>query len=139
MKGGFEVFLDTNVYLKHLHGDEDSVLLKCLSLFDCYTSVINAAEVFAECKSGQQEENAKQAFFGSGVLGIPYRYSGTLGKLLKEKVNYRDACILTMLIETKLPFVSFINKQEYSERYGIKFIQPQLILKHNSPQEILAI
>ena len=138
MKSEFEVFLDTDIYLKHLYGDKDSVLLKCLSLFDCYTSVINASEVFAECTSKLQEENAKQAFFGSGVLGIPYRYSHTMGRLLKEKVNYRDACVLTMLIETKLPFVSFTNKKdEYSKKYGIKIIQPQLIQKYSTPQLIL--
>lgn len=139
MKSEFEVFLDTDVYLKHLRGDEDSVLLKCLSLFDCFTSVINASEVFAECETKEQEEKAKQSFFGSGVLGIPYKYSHTIGKLLKQKVNYRDALILTIVIETKLPVVSFINKdkqEEYKTKFGIKFAQPQDILKHNTPQSI---
>lgn len=141
MKTDYEVFLDTDVYLKHLHGDEDSVLLKCLSLFDCYTSVINASEVFAECKTKEQEENAKQAFFGSGVLGIPYKYSHTIGKLLKQKVNYRDALILTIVIETKLPVVSFINienQEEYKAKFGIKFVQPQIILKYNTPQLVFS-
>lgn len=137
MKSEFEVFLDTDVYLKHLQGDEDSVLLKCLSLFDCYTSVINASEVFAKCSSKQQEENAKQAFFGSGVLGIPYKYSHTIGKLLKDNMNYRDAFMTAILIETKLPIVSFTNMDsDYSGKYGIKIIQPQVILKNNSPQAI---
>ena len=143
MKSEFEVFLDTDVYLKHLNGDEDSVLLKCLSLFDCYTSVINASEVFAECETKEQEENAKQSFFGSGVLGVPYKYSHTIGKLLKQKVNYRDALMLTIVIETKLPVVSFINiKEEYQkeliEKYGIKFIQPQIIQQYNTPQIIFS-
>ncbi len=139
MKTDYEVFLDTDVYLKHLYGEKDSVLLKCLSLFNCFTSVINASEVFAKCSSNRQEENAKQAFFGSGVLGIPYRYSHTIGKLLKEKVCERDAMLLAMVIETKLPLVSFINKEkqeEYSGRYGIKFVQPQVIQKYNTPQII---
>lgn len=139
MKNEFEVFLDTDVYLKHLYGDKDSVLLRCLSLFDCYTSVINASEVFAQCSSKQQEENAKQAFFGSGVLGIPYKYSHTIGKLLKQELNYRDAYMMAMIIETKLPIVSFIYKErqeEYTKKFGIKFIQPQLIQKYNTPQSI---
>jgi len=139
MKSEFEVFLDTDVYMKHLQGDEDSVLLKCLSLFDCFTSVINASEVFAKCSSKQQEENAKQAFFGSGVLGIPYKYSHTIGKLLKDEVNYRDACMISILIETKLPIVSFTNmKSEYAEKYGIKIVQPQIIQQYNTPQLIFS-
>lgn len=139
MKSEFEVFLDTDVYLKHLQGNEDSVLLKCLSIFDCFTSVINASEVFAECETKEQEENAKQAFFGSGVLGVPYKYSHTIGKLLKQKVNYRDALMLTIVIETKLPLVSFINKdkqEEYKTKFGIKFVQPQIIQLYNTPQLI---
>jgi len=141
MKTEFEVFLDTDVYLKHLQGDEDSVLLKCLSLFDCYTSVINASEVFARCETKEQEEKAKQSFFGSGVLGIPYKYSHTIGRLIKDKVNYRDACVITMILETKLPVVSFTDtalQDEYSKRFGIKFIQPQTIQKYNTPQLIFS-
>lgn len=137
MKSDFEVFLDTDVYLKHLYGAKDSVLLKCLSLFDCYTSVINASEVFSRCETKEQEEFAKQAFFGSGVLGIPYKYSVTIGKLLKSKTDFRDACMLAMAIETKLPVISFTDmKAEYSEKFGIRFIQPQFVLKYKSPQII---
>jgi len=137
MKSDFEVFLDTDVYLKHLYGEKDSVLLKCLELFDCYTSVINASEVFSECKSAKQEEYAKQAFFGSGVLGIPYKYSVTIGKILKHKIDFRDACMIAMMLETKLPVISFTDKKaEYSAQFGIKFIQPQFVLKYKSPQII---
>ncbi len=139
MKSEFEVFLDTDVYLKHLQGNEDSVLLKCLSLFDCYTSVINASEVFAKCETKEQEENAKQSFFGSGVLGIPYKYSHTIGKLLKDNVNYREACVTAILIETKLPIVSFTNmKSEYAEKYGIKIVRPHIIQQYNTPQLIFS-
>lgn len=139
MKSEFEVFLDTDVYLKHLQGDEDSVLLKCLSLFDCYTSVINASEVFAKCETKEQEENAKQSFFGSGVLGIPYKYSHTIGKLLKDKMNYRDACVTAILIETKLPIVSFTDmKSEYAQKYGIKIVQSHIIQQYNTPQLIFS-
>ncbi len=139
MKSDYEVFLDTDIYLKHLYGDKDSVLLKCLSLFECFTSVINASEVFAQCNSKLEEENAKQSFFGTGVLGIPYKYSHTIGKLLKEKMNTREAYMMAMVIETKIPIVSFKYKdtqEEYSKKFGIKFIQPQTIQKYNTPQLI---
>lgn len=139
MKSDFEVFLDTDIYLKHLCGDKDSVLLKCLTLFECFTSVINASEVFSECSTKQQEENAKQSFFGTGVLGIPYKYSHTIGKLLKDKMNIRDAYMMAMVIETKIPVVSFKYKdtqEEYTKKFGIKFIQPQLIQKYNTSQLI---
>jgi len=137
MKSEHEVFLDTDVYLKHLKGTKDSVLLKSLSLFDCYTSVINASEVFAECRNKDEIEKAKHSFYGTGVLGMPYKYSTTLGKLLKEKVNFRDASVLAMLIETKLPIVSFTDKyDEFAVCFGIKILKPQLIQKYKTPQII---
>lgn len=137
MKSDFEVFLDTDIYLKHLYGEKDSVLLKCLSLFDCYTSVINASEIFSLCKNKKQEETAEQAFFGSGVLGIPYRYSAAIGKLLKEKIEIRDAVVCAVALETKLPVVSFREeKAELYKRLGIKFLHPQVIQKYKTPQLI---
>jgi len=137
MKSEFEVFLDTDVYLNHLKGTKDSVLLKSLSLFGCFTSVINASEVFSECKTDAEHEKAKHSFYGSGVLGIPYKYSVTLGKLLKENVNFRDAAVLTMLIETKLPIVSFTDKyDEYAGKFRIKILKPELIQKYKTPQII---
>lgn len=137
MKSDFEVFLESDVYLKHLYGEKNSVLLKCLELFNCYTSVINASEVFSVCKTKKQEETAKQAFFGSGVLGIPYKYSHTIGKLLKEKIELRDAVVCAIALETKLPIVSFTEeKAEMFKRTGIKFLHPHIIQKYKNPQLI---
>lgn len=87
MKSRFELFLDTDVFMNHLSNKPESgspLLLKCLSVFDyCYTSVINASEIFAACSSKKMLENAKHSFYGVGVLGIPYKYSFMISEVMK--------------------------------------------------------
>lgn len=98
MNKRFEIFLDTDIYLEHLSqpaalkGKErgDSYLIKCLNMFDCFTSVINASEIFAGCSTKSMQEKAKHAFYGSGVLGIPYKYSVRAGEVInriKKKIS----------------------------------------------------
>ncbi len=86
MKSKFEIFLDTDIFLQHLYNrySDDSLLLKCLKLFDCYTSVVNASEIFSGCHNMKMKESAKRSFDKIGVLGIPFRYSLSIGEVLKK-------------------------------------------------------
>lgn len=91
MKAGFEIFLDTEFFAEELGGTKSTgVLEKCKNIFDhCYTSVVNASEVFAMAKSSEDEEEVKKLFHGVGVLGIPFRYSVKIGevmRVIKKKV-----------------------------------------------------
>ena len=93
MKSKFEIFLDTDIFLSHLDkrsSGNESLLTKCLGMFDgCYTSVINASEIFSECKSPKAEDEAKRLFADVGILGIPFRYSLKIGKamrIIKKKI-----------------------------------------------------
>jgi predicted nucleic acid-binding protein len=132
MKSGSEAFLDTHVFADHLtfRSKEGSFLLKCLESFDhCYTSVINIGEVLSACKTKQQNEKAKRAFYGVGLLGIPYRYSNKLGRILRhlktsDTNSYRDALIIMMCSETKLQLVTFDPKRylSLSKKFGVKVI-----------------
>ena len=97
MKSRFEIFLDTDIYLDNpckSKKKEGSLLLKSLTLFDCYSSVINASEIFYGCTNENQLEKAKHSFFGTGVLGIPYKYSYRIGEIIK-KLNQENSTILT--------------------------------------------
>ncbi len=148
MKSRFEIFLDTDIYLNHLYkskNKEVSLLLKSLILFDCYSSVINASEIFYGCANEIQLENAKHSFYGTGVLGIPYKYSLTIaevsGKINSEKLNnnLRDAIVTAICKETKLPMFT-LNTDRYKDLfriYGMKLISKEAIEKNNSSEIIL--
>ena len=94
MKNKFEIFLDTDIFLEHLSGkkyNEVSILQKCRNTFNgCYTSVINASEVFSEYPGKRFSGKVKAVFDGTGILGIPFRYSVKIGEILssiKKKVR----------------------------------------------------
>ncbi|MBK8551893.1 MAG: hypothetical protein IPL53_12825 [Ignavibacteria bacterium] len=80
-------FIDTGIFSDHLNvkrADEISLLEKTKSLFDgCYTSVINASEIFSECSGKRAILKAKTAFEDIGILGIPFRYSLKTGEVMK--------------------------------------------------------
>ncbi|MEO8665206.1 MAG: hypothetical protein ABI462_06895 [Ignavibacteria bacterium] len=87
MKNKFEIFLDTDIFSDHLKSNavETTLLSRCLAIFDgCYTSVINASELFSECKSPKMIENTKKMFGNVGILGIPFRYSLKISEAMRE-------------------------------------------------------
>ncbi|MEO8447809.1 MAG: hypothetical protein ABI528_09955 [bacterium] len=94
MKSQFEIFLDTDIFIdssKKTHTPPvNAVLEKCLLLFDtCFTSVINASEIFAMCKNAAELENAKNLLVNVAILGIPFRYSLRISEVniaIKKKV-----------------------------------------------------
>ena len=141
MRSGNEAFLDTHIFTEHLtiSKERESFLLNCLSRFDnCYTSVINIAEVLSACKTAKQTANAKHAFYGVGLLGIPYRYSEKLGQILrnikeKDTGSYRDALIIMMCSETKLPLVTFEADRylSLSKKFNVRVIGRNSISEDN--------
>ena len=53
-------------------------------------------------------------------------------------MSYRDAVVLALCSETKLPIFS-LDTSRYrvlGRKFGVKTIEKELILKYNSPQEI---
>ncbi|MFZ1323232.1 MAG: hypothetical protein WAT71_16870 [Ignavibacteria bacterium] len=86
MKSKYEIFLDTDIILNEsVDGtlQENDLLSKCLKLFVCYTSVINASEIFSRCINKTELDNVKNFFSGINILGIPFRYSVKIGEILQ--------------------------------------------------------
>ena len=96
-----EIFIDTDVFVDHLtfkpkDPSEESILIKTISLFSSYTSVMNVSEVLAACPNKKTSDKALNAFFGISVLGIPYKYSVKIAEVLREIKKKA----LTLAIET---------------------------------------
>lgn len=77
---------------------------------------------------------AKRSITGVNLLGMPYRYSEKLGKALgyclkNGEGSYRDALVVTMCSETKLPLLTF-DKERYlslSRKFGVKLFDRKAI------------
>jgi len=106
--------------------------------------VINASEIFSGCTNRLMLDKAKHSFYGTGVLGIPYKYSIKAGEVMKQisrkslKNNFRDAMVITMCSETKLPLFT-LNDDRYSglsKIFNIKLIKKEFIIQNNFPEVI---
>ncbi len=87
MKSKYDIFLDTDIFLDLLQtktSGNQTLLSKCIDIFEgCYTSVINASEIFSECENSGMTEEAKSLFNDVGILGIPFRYSLKIAETMK--------------------------------------------------------
>lgn len=148
MKSKFEIFLDTDILNQGLSVGkfkEDSVFQRSITLFDhCYTSVINAAELFSGFSGKRAAEKVKRSLIDVGVLGIPFRYSLKIADMMKviEKFktgnNIRDAVILAMCAETRLPILTS-NESRYKElakKFKVKIISEEIVRNNTSPELI---
>lgn len=88
MKSKYEIFIDTDVLSMNANTEkgtltETDLLSKCLKLFVCYTSVINASEMFSMYSNKSELDHVKNSFTGINILGIPFRYSIKIGEILR--------------------------------------------------------
>lgn len=125
--------------------DKTGILNKCREMFECFTSVINAAEIFEECHSNDEIEKAKLSFNGINILGIPFRYSLGISETIKKikkrriRISLRDAVIISVCIQARLPMLALNDKKyfRYSDIVSLQLINKKLILHNSSSEEIL--
>ena len=122
MSGNFtEILIDTDVLLQHVtcDKDEDSDLEFLLSKFNCFTTAINASEIFYHCVSDNEKEIAQKLLNSMKVLGYNSRYSLKMFGKKEETSGIRDAMIAVVAEVSKLPFVSY-RKQIYKNwKFGV--------------------
>lgn len=148
MKSKFEIFIDTDILTQKLskkNFQKESVFQKALNIFDhCYTSVINAAELFSECSGKRAADKVKTSLIEVGILGIPFRYSLRIAEMMKEIEKsksgntLRDALVLSMCAETKLPILTS-NEMRYTKlakKFKVKIISEELVRNYISPELI---
>lgn len=149
MKSKFEIFIDTDILTQCLlikKLKKDSVFQKAIDTFDhCYTSVINAAELFSQYAGKKAAGELKRSLNAVSILGIPFRYSLSIAEIMREieksKSNnsLRDAVVLSMCMETRLPILTS-NENRYKDlakKFKVKIISEDLLRNNTSPELIL--
>ncbi len=107
--------IETDVIIDHLthnRGKGKSYLIKLAQSGLCFTSVLNASEVYFNLNSENDLQKADHLFYALKVLGIPARYSLEIKKLNNNLINYRDALIYTLARQNNLTIITF-NKDRY--------------------------
>lgn len=117
-----------NDYLMHRSSDgEPSLLRQALAQVTCYTTMINAMELFASATDQKSRDATMNLLMVVRVLGFSARYAepfATLGKEIEQEkklvLSQRELMILAMAETSKLTVVT----RTYFDRYHAASIVP---------------
>ncbi len=118
-----DLLIDTDILVDHLINDKDelSILEKAMSSHICFTTVINASELFFAV--GDQRKEADMLLRSLKVLGLHARYSLSISEFTGKVDSVRDAMICSAAKINKLSVLT-LNKTRY-QKSGLKLIHPQ--------------
>jgi hypothetical protein len=102
-----------NEYLTFNDPGNKSFLLKLMQKGICFTSVLNAAELFMLAKSDLEKEKVRDLLNALKVLGLHSRYSLSISDCMHKFNNVRDALFYVLAEQNKLQIVS-LNPDKYS-------------------------
>ncbi|MCX8057074.1 MAG: PIN domain-containing protein [Ignavibacteria bacterium] len=123
-----QLLIDTDILIDHLTTSEkESILVKLMKKYDCFTTVINAIEVY-EFAGIENKIYADMMLYSFKVLGIHSRYAEKVADIIntnksqKRNWNLRDAIIVMMAIQNKLVLATF-NDEKYLNYNNVKLFK----------------
>lgn len=120
--------LDTDVLLEYLvlyEFDKESYLIKLMQKGICFTSVLNASELFMFANSDYEKEKVRDLLNALKVLGLHSRYSLSIPNCMNNFKNIRDALFYILAEQNRLSIVS-LNPEKYSG-LSVKSVHPDTI------------
>ncbi len=123
-----QILIDTDILFEHLTTEKkESTLMKLMSRYDCFTTVINAIEIY-EMAGVENKKYADMMLYGFKILGIHSRYAEKVAELISEAKtrnldwNLRDAIIVMMAVQNKLILTTF-NEKKYLNYSHVKLLK----------------
>ena len=114
------LLVETDILVEFLTAPagEPSLLRLLLAEIPCYTTFVQAAELYSCAGTDAEKLMVEPALFGLRVLGASARYAARMGALLRETggsetVSLREICTAAVAIEANLPIVSQKFLQNY--------------------------
>lgn len=112
-----EFFIETDILVEHLTHTDNSVpsyLEKAMMQGSCFTSVVNASELYYAVKSKEEKEIIDKLLYAVKVLGLSSRYAIYAANWNGKLETVRDAMIASLVKLNKLPIVTS-DKDKYSK------------------------
>ena len=107
------VLVETDILVDFLTAPqgEPSLLRLLLAELPCYTTFVQAAELYSCAGTDGEKRMVEPALFGLRVLGASARYAATMGAILRatggaEPPGMREICTASVAIEANLPVVT---------------------------------
>lgn len=108
--------LETDILIEYLtfnNFDSEPSLLTLMQKGICFTSVLNASELFVFAKTDFEKEKVRDLLNAINVLGLHARYSLAVPDCKNNFNNIRDALFYVLAERNKLTIVS-LNPDKYS-------------------------
>lgn len=120
--------IDTDVLADHLIKEQstESYFIKLMRSGICFTSVLNASELYHLADSQFELERVNDVLFSIKVLGIHARYSMLVPKYKNRFNSIRDLLFYILAESNKLTIVSF-NAEKF-DNLAIKSYHPEYLV-----------
>jgi predicted nucleic acid-binding protein len=115
--------LDTDIMVDYLTSNENNYLMSLMRTGICFTTVLNASEMFAACKDENERSAVRSVLDSLKVLGLHQRYALSVPEFSDKTESVRDALFAVVALINKLPIVT-LNRDRY-DKTNLKIIHPQ--------------
>lgn len=117
MKG---ILVETDLITAFLTAPAGStpLLRRLLEILPCYSTFIQAAEIYSVTTGEEERHTVERALFGLKILGASGRYAKTIGDILSSPPRtggHRTAIVAAMAIESDIPVVTEAYYNTFSE------------------------
>lgn len=121
-----EYLIDTDILVNHLSTDDETSMLEKLMMSGlCFTSAINASELYFNAENENIKVQMDKLLRAVKVLGIHSRYSLDVFSFNRSTENFRDALFSVVAKKNNL-IICTTNKERYSKT-GIEVLDPNEI------------
>jgi len=115
--------LDTDILINYLVSNEKNYLMNLMKTGICFSTVLNASEMLAACKSENEISAVRSVLDSLKVLGLHSRYALNVPQFADKTSGLRDSLFCVVSLINKLPIVT-LNRGRYAET-NLKIIHPQ--------------
>lgn len=123
-----QFLLETDILIEYLNhtGSKPSILRQALAKGVCYTTMMNAFEVFRTATTKEEEQDVLNMLTAVRVLGFNARYAQTFAvtaRQAKIQLRDRDAIILGMAQASKLVVITRKYYETYSQAAVVNVVR----------------
>jgi predicted nucleic acid-binding protein len=107
-----KIVVDSDIIIDHLTTTEPvSMLRRVMKEYFCYTTVFNAAELFAAARSKKELQAVEDALHAMKILGLNGKSAKNIAGTLRAARGSLNGLIAGVCIESRLPVVTMDPKR----------------------------
>jgi predicted nucleic acid-binding protein len=138
------ILVETDLLVEYLLAGpgEPTLLRALLESITCYTTFVQAAELYSAVRDDAERRLVDRALFGVKILGASSRYAKTIGVLLssyRHVGGHRRAIVGAIALESRLPVVTDIYYRELSTVEGLRVVQATSLRRQSDRETVLAL